>query len=521
MNAIRRLICLGTFSVAAGFSTALFAQNIPVVHWINESGVRGDKVLSTNGVFVTDFKGRNDCKVTPIGTHTVNIDTNVFGGSSPGNNPWYITGFVGASTNGTGDGIAGDTCDLNMTTDTTSTLQFDFQLGLGPQDRLLLIDVDGAEQYQVQAYVLSGGTYSAASVAGWTVVNYSGSTGAFPNANWPAWNPTTGTLVSQDPGGLNQEIVALTPNQRVDRVVVSKLTGGSGQSSDVNFESLALPLSIRTAGTNVVLTWANFPAQSIPVVHWINDAGQRGSDVMNAGGVFLTDFKSHNDFRAVSLTSDTVYPSVDVYGGAHPGNNPSYCTLFTGIGNNGTGDGVAGDIADLEMTTDSTGAVQFDFLTPLTPQDRVLVTDVDGPEQYTLKAYVFDGTNYNQVSMAGWTTTNYSGSTGELPTSQWPVWNGATGSLNSGAMPNTDLNQELCVMMPAQNIDRLQVYKLTGSAWSTEITFASPLIQITPAIYSLQSAPTVTGPYTNIVGATTPYTNIVCDGTTFFRLILN
>jgi hypothetical protein len=37
----------------------------------------------------------------------------------------------------------------------------------------------------------------------------------------------------------------------------------------------------------------------------------------------------------------------------------------------------------------------------------------------------------------------------------------------------------------------------------------------------LQSAPTVTGTYTNVPGATSPYTNAITGSQKFFRLIAN
>jgi len=85
------------------------------------------------------------------------------------------------------------------------------------------------------------------------------------------------------------------------------------------------------------------------------------------------------------LTADSVSLYSDVFGGATPGNNPAYLTNFVGVTNNGTGDGIAGDFEDLNMTSDSTGTLQFDFLSPLTPQDRILLIDVDGPESYYCK----------------------------------------------------------------------------------------------------------------------------------------
>ena len=210
-------------------------------------------------------------------------------------------------------------------------------------------------------------------------------------------------------------------------------------------------------------------AQNIPVVHWINDAGQDAATVLNTNGVFVTDFKTHNDLTVTRLTADSVSLYSDVFGGATPGNNPAYLTNFVGVTSNGTGDGVAGDIKDLCMTSNATGTLQFDFLFPLTPQDRILLIDVDGPESYLLQAYAINGSSSNQVSFVGWNAQDFSGTTGMTPNSQWPVWDPANGTLTSGTSANLD--EELFVLTPAQNINRLVISKQSGANWSTGITF--------------------------------------------------
>jgi uncharacterized repeat protein (TIGR03803 family) len=43
----------------------------------------------------------------------------------------------------------------------------------------------------------------------------------------------------------------------------------------------------------------------------------------------------------------------------------------------------------------------------------------------------------------------------------------------------------------------------------------------TNATFGLQSAPVITGDYTNVVGAASPYTNLITGGQNFFRLISN
>ena len=273
-------------------------------------------------------------------------------------------------------------------------------------------------------------------------------------------------------------------------------------------------------------------AQNIPVVHWINDAGQGAATALNTNGVFVTDFKAHNDLTVTRLTDDGVSLYTDVFGGATPGNNPAYLTNFVGVATNGTGDGIAGDFEDLNMTSDSTGTLQFDFLSPLTPQDRILLIDVDGPESYLLQAYAINGSASNQVSFVGWPAQDFSGQTGLTPDSTWPLWNPAAGTLISGI--SAKLNEELFVLTPAQNINRLMVTKQSGVNWSTTITFLSlqtPLairrsgtnvvLTWTNSAFGLQAAPAVIGAYINIPGAASPYTNAITGSQQFFRLIAN
>src|SRR3974390_2605436 len=56
-------------------------------------------------------------------------------------------------------------------------------------------------------------------------------------------------------------------------------------------------------GLLLLLTFSNTaPAQNLPVAHWINDAGDDAVTVLNAGGVFITSFKAHNDLKVTQLS---------------------------------------------------------------------------------------------------------------------------------------------------------------------------------------------------------------------------
>jgi hypothetical protein len=586
------------FCLVLGFSTRILAQDVAVVHWINEAGENAQSVLNTNGVFTTDFKGVDDLTVTPLASDSVTTNIDVFGGTSPGNNPVYLTGFLGVSSNGTGDGVAGDIEDLDMTSTASGALQFDFSDPLTPQDRILLADLDGVEQYLLQAYSFNGSSYvQETSLSGWTAQDFSGTTGITPNSTWPVWDPTSGTATSGAGGAnLNEELFVLTPDEDISRLVVSKQsTGASGQTTAITFLSLnatpatpiitwanpaAIPIgaplssnqlnatanvpgtfaysptngAVPPAGTNtlsvvftptdtidyasvtdsisLVLTPFASVAQCL-AVHWIKDAGQNAATVLNTNGVFITDFKGIDDLTVTRLTSDPVALYVEMFGGTTPGNNPGYLTTFVGLTNNGTGDGTYGDIEDLNMTADATGALQFDFLYPLAPEDRILLVDVDGPEEYLLQAYVLNDSSYVQeTNLAGWTAQDFSGTTGITPNSTWPVWNPTLGTVTSGTSQNLD--QELFVLAPDQNISRLVVSKQNSGAlnWNSDITFlsltsliltiqragANVVLTWTNSVFALQAAPTVTGTFTNVPGATSPYTNAITGSQEFFRL---
>jgi uncharacterized repeat protein (TIGR03803 family) len=69
------------------------------------------------------------------------------------------------------------------------------------------------------------------------------------------------------------------------------------------------------------------------------------------------------------------------------------------------------------------------------------------------------------------------------------------------------------------------VFALTGAGLSIPLNIALTGGKVTlswaSTAYSLQSAPAVTGVYTNIIGATSPYTNAITAKQQFFRLVEN
>ena len=159
--------------------------------------------------------------------------------SGPGNNPAYISGYVGAAGNGTGDGTAGGLAFLHSDANAPDTSwQFDFAVPLTTTDRLVFADIDITEQYQVQAFArLPDGSYQPLDLGGWRALDFSGMTGQLPDASWAAWDPTSGTLTANN-DGLEESLNVLAPDQPVDRLVVTKL---QGDGASAGFQIISLP----------------------------------------------------------------------------------------------------------------------------------------------------------------------------------------------------------------------------------------------------------------------------------------
>jgi hypothetical protein len=201
-----------------------------VVHLVNDSGQDIYDTLSSSVPFVTDFKGTNDVTITELAGVLLPDYIDSFGGVYGSENPSYITNFVGATSNGTGDGMPGDLEDIQ--TSLGLTIEFDFASRLTPNDHLFLIDCDWVEQYHIQAFIKSGTNYAAESLVNWKVQNFPGSTGEIPNKTFPLWDGTNGLLVSQTSNlNLNEPLTVFTPDQTVDRVIVSQTAGAGGSGS--------------------------------------------------------------------------------------------------------------------------------------------------------------------------------------------------------------------------------------------------------------------------------------------------
>lgn len=227
------LLLLAEFVVATS-SSARAAD--AVVHWANSANQDVLSVLSGGGVFTTDFKGANDAQVTLLSGALPDLYDEEFGGSSPGNNPSWITGFVGSEAHGTGDGIAGRWRMLEPSRN-ANQLQFDFAIPLVAGDRLLVADVDNTESYQFQAYVRIGGNYVEQSVTSWTHALYSGQTGMMPDERWPVWN--NGFLTASG-DVLTEPLDVLTIDRTIDRIVFTNLGNPAGTPA-IQFASAILP----------------------------------------------------------------------------------------------------------------------------------------------------------------------------------------------------------------------------------------------------------------------------------------
>jgi hypothetical protein len=217
---------------------SLARGNDNVVHWINSASQSALTVLNSGGTFTTDFKGSGDVAIKLV-SGTLNSLYGENFAASPGNNPSWVTGFIGSSAQGTGSGAPGHWTVLETTSPSTnlSSVQFDFSRPLLPGDRILLLDCDSNEQYHIEAFLKSGGDYNVESLAGWTFESYTGQTGITPNNQWPTWQSGGGLLTASTSGNLNEPLDVLVPDARVDRIIFSKLSGGG--SGEIQFAANA------------------------------------------------------------------------------------------------------------------------------------------------------------------------------------------------------------------------------------------------------------------------------------------
>jgi hypothetical protein len=217
------------------------ADTISVAQWVNSSGNNALTELNAGRAFVTNFKGSNDLTVTESVGQVNSIYTDTFT-SSPGNNPAYLSSFVGNSANGTGNGNPG-AVSLLESCFCTNTLQFDFSKPLTTNDKIMLADIDFSEQIQITAYSLSGSVYTQVSLNGWLMQDFTGMTGTLPNSTWASWNSSNGIFTAGTTSNLNEPLNFLTPDQNISRLVFSKLSTSSSASTEIQFitYSNALP----------------------------------------------------------------------------------------------------------------------------------------------------------------------------------------------------------------------------------------------------------------------------------------
>lgn len=256
--------------------------SIPVLHLVNDSGQDIFNTLSSTVPFVTDFKGSNDVTVTKLtGSCTQPDSISTLGGAYSSGNPWYITNFTGSPLNGTGDGNIGDIEEIDTTNGLS--LQFDFALRLTPQDRFFLFDCDISEQYHIRAFIKNGTNYTAESLVNWTVQYFPGSTEEQPNSSFPLWDGINGLLTAQTAYNLNDNLTVFTPDQVVDRVIVTQLTaGGVTDSAGLQFVNLT-PVQIQSpllAGTCFTFNFSTVSNQSYTI--------QQNTDLTTTNWTFYT-----------------------------------------------------------------------------------------------------------------------------------------------------------------------------------------------------------------------------------------
>lgn len=205
------------------------ARAVSVVHWINNSNQNASNVVNSGSPFLTSFRSAGEVTVTRLINTAGSLFTDNFGGATPGNNPAYLTSFVGAAASGTGNGQAGYMGFFDLGGAATGSTQFDFAQPLTSADRLLFVDADSTEQYKIEAFGIVDSSYVPLSLGGWIYETFSGQTGVTPDNRWPTWNPGS-ALLTASTSGLNEELSVLTPDQPVSRLKISKLTGGGAST---------------------------------------------------------------------------------------------------------------------------------------------------------------------------------------------------------------------------------------------------------------------------------------------------
>jgi hypothetical protein len=225
--------------------TGAVAQSIPVIDWKN--GAAQAAVTQLNGathLFTTTFRGVNDVTINELSGSVTSIWADTFT-ASPGNNPSYLTSFIGTTGTNTGNGTAGqmNLLETSSSPSIANQLQFDFAIPLDSNSRIVVADVDSNERYTFQAYHFNGSSYVALSLSGWAAQNFTGQTGITPNGTWPTWTldvpTTTGTLTGSS-GAMNEPVVVLTPSQTVDRLVFTR-PGEAGGSAEIQIMQVPEP----------------------------------------------------------------------------------------------------------------------------------------------------------------------------------------------------------------------------------------------------------------------------------------
>jgi PEP-CTERM motif len=217
---------------------------------------------TTTPTYKTSFLGTNDLTIqllTPqVGVATTNDSISLPQPPSQGNNPDYLTNFMGNSTTGTGSGDKGNFAALLLIDGTATangtSLQLNFGLNggpqLGPTNSLIFGDVDGNEKVTITAF---NSANQPLSLAGWALTQqyFTGDTNVLnPSPAASQWatfttsgpNNTIGSLTAPSSGDLDLPLNVLTPDQDVAKLIITD--------------------DMRTAGAGVFFTASTVPEPS-------------------------------------------------------------------------------------------------------------------------------------------------------------------------------------------------------------------------------------------------------------------
>lgn len=342
--------------------------------------------------------------------------------------------------------------------------------------------------------------------------HYSYATVAYSSRGVPLW---TNSYNGGSPVQLDAYATAIAADGNGNVFVTGYSINGSPLSSS-GFDYT----TIKYSGAGVPL-WTN----SYNGVEKANDYA-RAIAVDRNGNVFVTGYSSNSnsnyDYATVAYSNAGMPLWTNRYDGAVSGNDYARAIAVDHSGN-------------VFVTGYSTNNSGYDYVTvaysnigvplwtnrydgPASGNDYAVAIGVDGSGNVFVTGYSTNGS-----SIYDYATVAYSNGGVPLWTNRY---GGPTGSYNTATALAVDGSGNVFVTGYAEPESHGQDY--TTIKYSSSVLPPAQLgfhfsgnqllLDWTNPSFQLQSAPTVTGPFTNVPGATSPYTNVISDPQQYFRL---